>query len=245
MHITYSRTPSRRKTNRSRLCAALKCLYQWKWSCWPQKWVAACIAFLKAVKLLCFTKKGKLHLTDIHTTEADSQPSWDKLIVLGPWLRPESPVCHRAHLCSQQQHSWARKQNLLTAAPTDGLSPNKLLPPLLSCLRSLFTDLYGQILIKAPSEWRKVLHSRILPLRVSKKGKGIACVQPQEEPALQCAVQQCSTGMHKLLLCWPSTAVQREGQIKYHTNSQYSPPNLCKEIWSQSLGQPYKSRQFW
>lgn len=96
-----------------------------------------------------FHKNGKAHLTDIHKTEADSQPSWDKFIVLGPWVRPESPVCHRVHLCSQQ-HSWARNQHLLTAATTDGLSPNKLLLPPLLCLRSSFTDLYGQILTQAP-----------------------------------------------------------------------------------------------
>lgn len=72
-----------------------------------------------------------------------------------------------------------------------------------------FMDKYWYKLL---GEWRKVLGSWILPLKAFEKEKSTACVQPPEEPALQHAVQQCYTGMHKPPLCWPSNAVQRKAQ---------------------------------
>lgn len=114
-----------------------------------------------------------------------------------------------------------------------GATTSPLLPPLMDsvwiCLSYYALGDYLQPFMdkhwyKLQGEWGKVLGSWILPFKVLQKGKGIACVQPHEEPAAQCAEQQCSTGMHEPL-CWPSSAVQREVQIKYHINCEYNPPN--------------------
>lgn len=229
MHITYSRIASSIK-NRSRLCAALINESDHADLRSRQQHL---LFFKRRVKLLCVTKKGKLHLTDIHKTESDSQPSWDYLVVLGAWVWAESPVCHRVHLCSQQQqHSWAR------------LSSSSLLPPLMDsvwinsfhhwyyALGAYLQILMGKNWYKLLGEWREVLASAKYWRRESVL------------PVCSLSVQSSNAlGMHKLLLCWPSTAGQRAIQIKHHMNCEYGPPNPCEG--SQSLGQPYRSRQFW
>lgn len=164
------------------------------------------------MQLSCFVSQKKANLTDIHKTDSDSQPSWDYLTVLGAWVWAESPVCHRVHLCSQQQqHSWAR------------LSSSSLLPPLMDsvwinsfhhwyyALGAYLQTLMGKHWYRLLGEWREVLGSskhwrreRVLP---------VCSLSAQSSNAL---------GMHKLLLCWPSTAGQREVQIKHHMNCEYA-----------------------
>lgn len=173
--------------------------------------------------------------------------SWQQTFLrqaYSPWtLGMTWEPCLPDSMCApSSSSSWAMNQHLLTAATTAGLSPNKLLPPPLSCLRSLLTDLYGQILIQALRWVEESAGQLNLATQSIWEGKEY-CLCPASWGARTPA---CSAAMlHRHAQTTPLLAQQRSAEegSKYHINYEYSPPNPREGL--QSLGQPYRSMQFW